>query len=254
VNRLELMLGKLSATAIRGLEREAPETAFGLKNLLVDCPIISDKSEFSRVQSVVQEDLATGGDIPRWRQVEVENVSVTEPVYEQGYHLARLLRTRLGLGTGPIIDFATRVLNDLDVVLDSPRETRLFRTAVCAPPRGKAHILRSSSDPHMGHLTAARFAIAAALGRLLWSASVPEDRPVCAAHGDYARLIQTRRANAFAAELLLPSAAVESRLGPLPTDDQIADLAERYGISRSAARWHVHNAGFLPRMNGASSR
>jgi Zn-dependent peptidase ImmA (M78 family) len=55
------------------------------------------------------------------------------------------------------------------------------------------------------------------------------------AHGAQARYRPTQLANAFAAELLLPVQAIQRSRGS--TDA----LAKRYGISRSAAEWHVHN-------------
>ena len=165
------------------------------------------------------------------------SINTSGPEYLQGGHrLARVFRQRAGLGNRPLLDFV-RVLREWGVVLDQAIPTALFRTAVCAPSRGIAHLMLSSTDPRMEHLTANRFALAAALGRLLWAALLRTvTSPVGAAHGDYSRLTQSRRANAFAAELLLPSEAVRAALRPNAGADEVTDLAEMYGISRSAIK------------------
>jgi Zn-dependent peptidase ImmA (M78 family) len=74
--------------------------------------------------------------------------------------------------------------------------------------------------------------MAAALGRLL--AEGRPGQPLGAAHGEQSRWIQTQRANAFAAEFLLPTPAL-SRPGDLEAK------CDQYGISRTAARWHMRN-------------
>lgn len=149
----------------------------------------------------------------------------------------------MGIGERPILDF-DKLLGDLDIIVKDPRDTNLFRTAVCAPSRGHASILRSASDPRMQTNHGNRFAIAAAVGRLFWAAAghARTVAPICAAHGDYSRYSETRRANAFAAELLLPMQTLRKALGEKATADQVATLAEDYGMSRAAARWHAHNA------------
>ena len=62
---------------------------------------------------------------------------------------------------------------------------------------------------------------------------------ICVAQGDHALLSESRRANAFAANLLLPREVIE---GARLTGSELVNLAESYGISYSAVRWHAHNA------------
>jgi hypothetical protein len=89
----------------------------------------------------------------------------------------------------------------------------------------------------MQSYTASRFAAASAFGRLLWQARIPGQDLLCGAQGDHAMLSQSRRANAFAAEFLLPATAIEGGL----SEQVVYSLAEQYGISSTAARWHARN-------------
>lgn len=81
-------------------------------------------------------------------------------------------------------------------------------------------------------MAARRVALATAFGRLLFDA---RGKAWGAAYGDHSRVLETRRAGAFAAELLAPSEIVPE----YASDPQ--RLAEDYGISLAAARWRLHN-------------
>ena len=152
------------------------------------------------------------------------------PPFRQGYDLARKVRRELlNEPLAPLADLAS-TLGDLGVAVRDGAPTPAFRTAVAALEDGTAIMWTSPDDPRVSSVARTRFAQAAALGRLLTSPCR------AAAHGPYARLRETQRANAFAAELLLPSEALD----PCVNLDRIV---EAYGISRSAAAWHVRNAG-----------
>ena len=84
---------------------------------------------------------------------------------------------------------------------------------------------------HIAISEAYNFAIAASLGRLVSEAN---GAAFGAAHGSQSRWSETQRANAFAAEFLLPTVVLQR-------SDDLAGLCERYGISRSAAEWHRAN-------------
>ena len=80
-------------------------------------------------------------------------------------------------------------------------------------------------------ISRARFAAAAALGRLLAEVN---GASFGAAHGEQSRIVQTQRANAFAAEFLLPASA-------LRRGEDLASLCVEYGISLSAGEWQRTN-------------
>ncbi len=52
-----------------------------------------------------------------------------------------------------------------------------------------------------------------------------------------------REANVFAAELLMPLAAIRSAWTPA---DSLPSMAERFGVSGEAMHWRLYNAGLVP--------
>ena len=244
--RLRAMLGELSATKVeKWITDGRPDIAHGLKELLVDCRQLSDQDEASEIEKIVRErSTATRKTTPEWKKLRKRPQS-TIPAHRQGYELATIVREHLGIEDKAIVDLSM-LLSRLDICLDEPVPTELFRTAVVAPSHGEAHLLRSSRDSRMNHLTSSRFAIVAALGRLVWSQGTGRDQPIISgAHGDYSRLLHTQRANAFAAEFLLPASAFSTPDNRNLRTDELNDLAEEYGISRTAATWHAYNRGCL---------
>ncbi len=244
-NQLTWMLGELSAKRVEEITKDQPGLANGMQQMLLDCPIVTQRTELRPIENLIS-DLAIKPDsslsskeIPGWRNLVPESVSMSMPEFAQGYQLARLVRQKMSLEEKPIRDLS-KTLERLDVKLEDDFDSSLFRVAVCAPSHGRAHIVPSSMDERMRTPTASRFAIASALGRLIWQSRLSASKPICAAQGDYAMLSQSRRANAFAAEFLLPREAI---LGVSPDSPELWNLAARYGISPPAARWHVHNVG-----------
>lgn len=243
--RLRAMLGEVTAERVEKWKAQnRPDIAIALEELLVDCRRIFDEDEAAAIETIVQERCRTAGkSAPKWKQLRKRPQS-TIPAHQQGYELAAIVRDELGLGKQPILEMSS-LLNRLDVRLDDPVPTNLFRTAILGPQMGEAHLLRSSQNPRMNKLPSARFAVFAALGRLLWSQGAGAGTMVSGAHGDYSRLLQTQRANAFAAEFLLPEAALAARSKRQLSEAEILDLAEEYTVSRSAARWHAYNRGYF---------
>jgi hypothetical protein len=196
-----------------------------------------------RPAEVIVDEFVVKGDsslsskeVAGWEEVGQATISPNQPDFEQGYKLARIVRGRMGLSDKPIKNLEW-VLKRLDIALEEPQETTLFRAAICAPRKRRAHIIPSTEE-RMQSQPALRFAVISALGRLLWESKIGGDKPICAAQGDHAMLSQSRRANAFAAEFLLPSEAIR---GAGRDYRDLSVTAEMYGISHSAARWHAHN-------------
>jgi Zn-dependent peptidase ImmA (M78 family) len=94
-------------------------------------------------------------------------------------------------------------------------------------------------DRQIGSYASSRFAITSALGRLLWQSRFNVGKPMAVAQSDQSLVTQSRRANAFAAEFLLPHSVI-LRHG-VNTAQMVGRLSETYGISRSAVRWHAYN-------------
>jgi hypothetical protein len=252
--RLRCMLGEVSASRVESLQSKNEKVlAQGLEQLLLDCPIVTDKSSLGPVEAIVSEFIAKersslfANEVAGWQSVGQATISPQQPDFEQGWKLARVVRGRLGIGIKPIKKLKS-ILDPLDVELQDSKETPLFRAAVCARRQGRAHIIPSSLDPRMESPSAYRFAVVSALGRLLWESRITGSKPICAAQGDHAMLSQSRRANAFAAEFLLPSEAIQG-LGP--HNPELWRTAETYEISHSAAAWHAYNVA--TRMLGRDS-
>lgn len=230
--RRRASLGDVGADYVARLEGQ-PEVARAVGSILEDCQPATDPEQIEKWARTVQTILASGRDgdgVPRWAP------EPNLPWHEQGYRLAARLREHLGLGNRPVTD-VSGVLTRLGIGLHQPLATAMFRTAVVASANGRTALLQGTEDPHMQTVAGSRFALCAAVGRALARPST-NGHAFGAAHGVNSRLIETRRANAFAAEFLLPTGALK----PYRDSDQVpSEVFEDFGISSSAGRWHVHN-------------
>lgn len=163
---------------------------------------------------------------PRWKKLVPTSVKASKP-HEEGYELARRVRHDLRLGTDPI-ERVDILLTEQDIADRAVDVGGLFRSA-CTVEERQASVF---VDRSVRGLTARRVALATAFGRLLFDG---QGKAWGAAFGDHARVQETRRAGAFAAELLAPGEVVTRYM----SDPQ--GLAEDYGISLAAAQWRIHN-------------
>jgi hypothetical protein len=235
--RTRLMFGEFVANRWPEAQHALGADADALRGILLDASHVLDDTTFERLQAlveaVVKETSSKGLSVqPEWKAVR-EHADFAGPPHERGYRLAERVRSLLDEPDAPLTDMA-QALERFDVKLEPWRaEGNLFRSAVIAADQGSARIVYSRGNGIHSGVAPTRFAIAAAFGRLLYGAS-RRTGAFGAAHGAQSRWLQTRVANAFAAELLLPSAALY-----LGHDLQV--LCEEYGISRSAAEWHRSN-------------
>ncbi|MBI2374148.1 MAG: hypothetical protein HYV07_09125 [Deltaproteobacteria bacterium] len=104
----------------------------------------------------------------------------------------------------------------------------LFWSATCVSDRA-AIICVAKETKELAHRRSAQ---ASALGRLLF-----ESRPKSwgAALGYYSRWVESRRAKAFAAELLAPIEVVRQRYIDSP-----AALVADFGLTPTSAEWRIH--------------
>ena len=248
-NQLELMIGPVSARRVNSLQKNSPLVAQGLSQLLLDCRIVETSSDLNPVVEVLTQYVGANGtngfagEIPGWQQVTNVKVAMSQPEYMQGYKLAQHLRKHMQIGNRPI-EGVNDVLNKLDVSLENDRMIPLFRAAACATKGHQAHIIPSSSDPRMKSYASRNFAVVSALGRLIWEARMPDENTICVAQGDYSILSESRRANAFAAEFLLPAQVVSKFEHQSP---ELLKVADQYGISHEAANLHAMDIERLSR-------
>jgi hypothetical protein len=237
------LLGAWLAERWEEIERAQPETASSVYGVAVDSAPI-DNEETLHLLLEQAETARSERSVGRWQQLIRAGVDTARPLHEQGYLLARRVRKLLGRETEPFVDLRA-VLAELDIRTTDPLPIDGFRTAVVGQRRGSARIMQSSHDPRMESVAGCRFALSAALGRLVSSAGVNGAAAFGAAHGDSSRIWETRRANAFAAEFILPADALRKRFPSRTLNSVVnSDLSEEYGISRQAAAWHAWNHGF----------
>jgi hypothetical protein len=125
------------------------------------------------------------------------------------------------------------LLSEIDIQDAEAESGGLFRTLACLQDRNASVVV--SRD--VKGVIPRRVALAEALGRFLFEA---RGRDWGAANSEQSRWQETRRAGAFAAELLAPAEAVRG----YPDDPE--RLAEDYGISLGSARWRIKNVFHPP--------
>ncbi|MCK5801162.1 MAG: hypothetical protein KAI47_28435 [Deltaproteobacteria bacterium] len=220
-SRRSLLLGRFVSERWQTIKSAFGEGSSGIHSLLIDAEQVTSQEELRPILDLAPPVEATRK-LRQW-------ALVAGAAHDQGYELAAQARAFLGNQAEPVSDLPS-TLREFDVELrDVPSNS--FFSAVFSHGAG-ASILAVGTSPRKFGIAPTRFAIAAALGRLL--AERTTDGPFGAAHSSQSRWINTQRANAFAAEFLLPVEAIG-------VDSSVETLCDAYGISRSAAAWHVHN-------------
>jgi hypothetical protein len=165
---------------------------------------------------------------------------------QEGYDAAQTVRSLLGFDAQPITDVENLARGlDLQIATESPAaDADRMVVAGGADGRATTMVLANART-----LTAwgRRFEIARALGHLLLDPLRGE--AIGAASGPQAMASRRRRSGAFAAEFLLPTAALaEASYGVLDgitEGARFAQLLERFGVGANTAAFHLWNQGFL---------
>ena len=173
------------------------------------------------------------------------------PAWSHGQYLARETRKILGISmNAPIENLKDLVEQDLGVPVVQLELTPSVAGATVAisNTRGIAVNLRGSN----ANVWVRRMTVAHELGHLLWD---PADRLTSLRVDDYrtledsARFLSDKdyveqRANAFAAELLAPQAAVLAVINSHPNNlaEGLASVMETFGVSHTVARFQSWNA------------
>lgn len=161
--------------------------------------------------------------------------------YEQGYALAVRLRALLG-NEADCFDIET-YLQEWGVPVQEIElsDAELDGGSVCDDAHGPVIFLNRRSLK----ATAAwgrRMVLAHELCHLLFDRQ--QAVPLAIISGPWAPAPIERRANAFAAELLLPLAGIKRRLGPQPSDvteAQLDELKSAYKVGTTTCLWHLRN-------------
>ena len=164
----------------------------------------------------------------------------------EGYETAELLHEHLRTNTtSPNAIDIEAILRRLGVYADSILldDERIMGVAVsrfgCAPS-----ILVNEQHEKNRTSQGRRFTLAHELCHLLLDRE--HGRPLAVASGPWAPRAVEKRANAFAAMLLMPKPMLDSMAAEY-SEDTLADaVAERLKTGKLSTKWHLINLGFLP--------
>jgi hypothetical protein len=159
--------------------------------------------------------------------------------YEQGYDLAAALRSELR-NRADYLD-VEQLVRSLGVPIAEVElsDPDLDGAAVCDAEHGPA-ILVNRRSPKASVPWGRRMVLAHELGHLVFDRDAAV--PLAVVSGPWAPARVERRANAFAAELLLPRVALERLAAARGNDDELIERAmKEYGVGWRTASWQIEN-------------
>jgi hypothetical protein len=211
-----------------------------LDGILIDSELVGTSDELNPLISHVKRLASERISHPIWASIQASPGEAMLPAYERGYRRAERVRRALNLGDDPIE--IRDVLELLQIGLQKIDGPAIARSAYMVTESGMAEICLFTSHPRSKYWAPRRFSLASALGGLFASQSLA--MPYGGANSDQARWTRSQEAKAYAAMFLLPASSVEAN----PDLDQ---LVENYGISHTAAIWHIENLHQRQRRNAA---
>ncbi len=167
----------------------------------------------------------------------------TRPAFHQGYRLAHWFRDKPGIANANGRVDVDGLFSDLGVyVAEVDLQNNLLDAVACWGPRHGPCVWINQNEKHVKVEGARRSTLAHELCHLL----IDRDGGLPLAdvvNGNAPRWVE-QRADAFAAELLLPRALAA---GGLSADSDIhahlEKLTNRYGVSRELTAWQIRNSG-----------
>ena len=172
-----------------------------------------------------------------------------EPSWHQGYELAERFHDRFdGTFVGDAFVDVDGILEKLGVeVVDRGLSDETVRGVAFDGKRHRPGILVNSRHNANEHPFGRRFTLAHELCHLLFDRDAGVQ--LAMASGPWAPRDVERRANAFAAMVLMPNPlvqrAVAALTGALETKDAVAQLANRLRAGFESTLWHLENLGYL---------
>ena len=176
------------------------------------------------------------------------------PAWRVGYVLAEEARQKLGLGSAPILSMRELVENELGVPVMQTRLPKDIAGATIAATHSDGEhrgIVLNTVGPNENPLVR-RATLAHELGHLLFdppselesvkvdSYSTLDSNPYEMVDSYYVE----QRANAFAIAFLAPLNAVRDATPSPIRSEAVAFVMEHFGVSQTAAKFHVHNAHY----------
>ena len=214
---------------------------------------LAEAASVIRVQSQLQEAL---GIVPLYSDF-APNFDYgyrDNPAYRIGYRLAEQTRDRLGLADNPIYSMRELVEDRLGIPVIQARMPGGIAGATVSVKDTEGNHYRGVVLNTVGqneNVWVRRITLVHEIGHLLHD---PEDRLEKARVDSYDANDRNpesgstdyveQRANAFAIAFLAPNDAVQ-RLAPTPVSgDSVSDVMRTFGISRTAAQFHISNSWY----------
>ena len=184
---------------------------------------------------------------PYCREVPVQESA--SPAWYQGYELAESFHDHLGgqYSKDEFVDIE-RLLGELDIqVTDLELSDEKVRGVSIAGPQHRPGIAVNKSHAANKFTSGYRFTLAHELCHLLFDQKVGSRLAV--ASGPWAPRNVERRANAFAAMLLMPNSlvrrAVMALSEPLKSSKGVTEMTRRLRVGHSSLLSHLKNLGYI---------
>ncbi|TGG91415.1 MAG: ImmA/IrrE family metallo-endopeptidase [Aphanocapsa feldmannii 277cV] len=175
----------------------------------------------------------------------------SNPPWQQGYALAEELHDDLDDcmdgEPGKPVDVEA-ILDRLGVdVTEASLSDASIRGVAIAGPHHRSGILWNRNNHFNADVRGQRFTLAHELCHLLFDRNAGQRLAV--ASGPWAPPSLEKRANAFAAMLLMPTETIRALAAdmdePIATAQDVSRVAERLQTGFSATLWHLQNLGFV---------
>lgn len=230
VERRRQLFGDLVANHWQGIEDELGANSKILDGILIDSHQVQSADELDSLVTEVKRLASETVARPFWSNIQAPSGERMLPAFERGYRRAEHVRQVLKLGDDPI-DFP-EVLETLQIGLRKISGPTIARSAFMVAASGASDLALFTSHPRFKDFLPQRFSLASALGGLFASRFL--STPFGGASSDQSRWVRSQESNAFAAMFLLPASSLE-------TTQSLEKLVEDYGISHTAAKWHMDN-------------
>ena len=239
--RLKTLQAESLGGGLRGLSRKSVVT-------------LAEAASVIRVQHRLQQWLDISGSVASFHPSR-DYGNHSTPAWRIGYQLAANTRTQLRMGAATVPSMREFVQNTLGIPVVHAELPQRIAGATIAVPNGETApyrgIVLNTTGANTNPLVR-RATLAHEVGHLLFD---PDQNLNNVRVDSYAGLeadpqrtgpvdFVEQRANAFAISLLAPIDIVRERTNPPITSEHIADTVSSFGISLTAASFHVANAHY----------
>ena len=245
------LAGGAIAGKLKTLQTRSP--GLGLSSLTPkSVTTLAEAASVIRTQSQLQESLGLSGEAGSFDPVDDYGNAAT-PAWKIGYRLAREIREKLGMEADPVASMREFVESTLGIPVVQAELPRSIAGATIAAPdsdnKSRRGIVLNTTGANENPLVR-RATLAHEVGHLLFDS---EQRLETVRVDSYAGLAGNpeqpgsvdyveQRANAFAISFLAPAESVRTLVEPPLSESDVAATVTRFGISLTAAQFHIKNA------------